>query len=123
MAQDAHFEFTDDVISNEVSAFVARLPRGLSSKDELLQALYESLQFPGYFGFNWDALSDCFRDLHWIESPVVVLVHPDVPQLEPGELDTYLELLAEAVDSWRQEEDRVFRVVFPAEARERLTLR
>jgi RNAse (barnase) inhibitor barstar len=116
MTRKTRFEFTDQNVVATPGTYVARLPAKLSSKEELLQALYEQLQLPGYFGFNWDALSDCLRDFHWLESRTVVLVHSDLPGLPPGECRTYLAVLAEAVDSWQPEEEHDFRVVFPATA-------
>jgi hypothetical protein len=35
----------------------------IRGKDDLLRATAEALQFPDYFGMNWDALLDCLRDL------------------------------------------------------------
>ena len=116
MTRKMRFEFTDEDVAATPDIYVARLPARLSSKEELLQALYERLHLPGYFGFNWDALSDCLRDFNWLESRTVVLVHSDLPGLPPGERRTYLAVLAEAVDSWQPEEEHDFRVVFPATA-------
>lgn len=32
-------------------------------RDDLLRGLAEAMQFPDYFGMNWDAVIDCLRDL------------------------------------------------------------
>ncbi|MFD9036316.1 barstar family protein [Streptomyces sp. NPDC059567] len=32
----------------------------------VFQEFYEGLRLPDYFGWNWDALSDCLRDLTWL---------------------------------------------------------
>ncbi|RME51843.1 MAG: hypothetical protein D6790_19355 [Caldilineae bacterium] len=117
MTREIPFDFTDEDVVAAADTYVARLPAKLANKDELLQALYEQLQLPGYFGFNWDALSDCLRDFHWLESRKVVLVHADLPRLTPQECRTYLAILADAVDRWKPEEDHEFRVVFPTAAR------
>lgn len=36
---------------------------GCHNKEALLQTLATSLQLPPSFGYNWDALADCLRDL------------------------------------------------------------
>lgn len=39
---------------------------GCRDKDTLLQRLSAALQLPATFGYNWDALADCLRDLGWL---------------------------------------------------------
>jgi hypothetical protein len=107
------FEFTDQAPASGPSTFVALVPAGVCEAPELLKALYERLELPGYFGFNWDALSDCLRDFHWRPEREVVLVHEDIPNLPEGELRTYLEVLCEALASWGPGETHRLRVVFP----------
>ncbi|MER6615948.1 barstar family protein [Streptomyces xantholiticus] len=55
------------------------------------QRFCESLKFPEYFGWNWNALYDCLRDLQWlspdhhiliIESAESVLSEDDVAREE-----------------------------------------
>lgn len=121
MTRKMPFDFTDQDVIAAKDTYVARLPANLANREELLQALYEQLKLPGYFGFNWDALSDCLRDFHWLESRTVVLVHTALPRLPPEECRTYLAVLAEAVDSWQPEEGHDFRVVFPTTAQAEVT--
>ncbi|MFN3186596.1 MAG: barstar family protein [Nannocystaceae bacterium] len=124
MPTDLPFEFVEGGLSEASSdVFVVRLPRGLSTKAELLTALSESLRLPGYFGFNWDALFDCLLDMHWVDARQVVLAHADVPRLPQAELRAYLEVLVDAIGSWKPDEERVLRVSFPACARAELSLR
>jgi len=33
------------------------------TRDDLLRGIADAMQFPDYFGMNWDALIDCLRDL------------------------------------------------------------
>jgi len=115
MSHGHAFEFTD---SPEVGRddYVAAVPAGITSPQSLLQVLYNALELPGYFGFNWDALSDCLRDFHWLKQHRIVLRHADVPPLPIGDLRTYLEVLVEAQSSWGPGEQHSLKVVFPAGA-------
>ncbi len=98
-------------------AFVVRIPGGLTSAAALLQAIYEAARLPGYFGFNWNALSDCLRDLNWVESHDVVVLHSDVPSLTIEDLRNYIEVLAECAESWQPDEQHSLSVIFPSRAR------
>ncbi|HUL06332.1 MAG TPA: barstar family protein [Candidatus Acidoferrum sp.] len=33
------------------------------TRDDLLRGIADAMQFPDYFGMNWDAVIDCLRDL------------------------------------------------------------
>src|SRR5262245_57105208 len=35
----------------------------LRTRDDLLRGIANAMQFPEYFGMNWDAVIDCLRDL------------------------------------------------------------
>lgn len=115
MSRDRFFNFTPP--SPSVDSFVARVPSGITSAEALLLVLYERVMFPGYFGFNWNALSDCLRDLHWISLREVVIWHADLPTLPLEDLRVYLDVLAESVASWSPGEAHSLTVVFPNDTR------
>lgn len=94
------------------TVFYARLDPGISAVTELLKALYYLLWLPGYFGFNWDALYDCLRDLDWIACKKVVLVHDALPKLSDDDLRTYLEVLRDSALDWGDDENHELEVVF-----------
>lgn len=96
--------------------FVAHLS-GLNSEDELFKQLCVKLELPDYFGYNWDAVSDCLRDFHWIEQQKIILVHDDFPLLKEHELSTYLQVLFEAVQDWKDGEEHSLEVVFSESVR------
>lgn len=107
------FTFTENSPSYDASnVFYARIDPEASSADELLKSLYYILWFPGYFGFNWDALYDCLRDLSWIPCEKVVLVHESLPKLKKEDLRVYLEVLRDSVLDWRVGEEHVLEVNF-----------
>jgi len=105
----------------EPMAFVSVIPRDISSKKDLLQRLFEILQLPGYFGFNWDALNDCLCDFHWIKQTRIVILHEDLPKLDDQELRTYLDILMGAILHWRSGMGHSLEVVFPKDALSRVS--
>jgi hypothetical protein len=119
MALALPFELTDTP-NTRADARCVVLPSGIRSVPELLQAWYERLLLPGYFGFNWDALSDCLRDLHWVDEREVLVHHMDLPALSDDELCTYLEVLAESITSWGDADPHRLVVSFPVGAQARL---
>lgn len=110
-------KFINDPQSFESDAALVVHLSGICSKDELFKQLSNKLELPDYFGHNWDALSDCLRDFHWIEQQRIIIVHDDCPQLNENELSTYLQLLFEVVLDWKEGEGHSLDVVFPESAR------
>ncbi len=102
-------------------ARIGRIPSTPSTKLELLDAIASVLDFPGYFGRNWNALWDCLGDFSWIDSRVVVMVHENLPRALPeSELRAYLEILADAVVDWKAGEAHQLVVSFPAGCRSKV---
>lgn len=108
------FTFDSNPVAPE-HAYWAHLTGSVSSKDELLDGLSHCLRFPAYFGFNWDALSDCLTDFSWIEERDVILFHCEMPVLAEPDLTTYLQILSDAVLDWRHLDQHCFKVVFKAQ--------
>ena len=94
------------------SVFYVRVDPAIRLTSELLKALYYMLWFPGYFGFNWDALHDCLTDFSWIECHKIVLVHEALPELPRDELKIYLEILRDSVVDWNNNDLHDLEVVF-----------
>lgn len=113
MSHSKTFEFSDSPELSE-DDYVANIPAGIASTELLFEALYQGLELPGYFGFNWNALSDCLRDFHWLKQRRVILRHADLPRIPGTDLRIYLDVLEEAVTSWKAGEEHLFKVVFPA---------
>lgn len=112
--QSGVFAFADDPLGcREADDFVARIPPGIATRDQLFDVLSRELELPSYFGRNWDALSDCLRDLSWIDRRRVVIAHEAVPNLDAATLRSYLVVLAECVIDWKPSEQHVVLVVFP----------
>ena len=75
-------------------------------KEQLLKHLATALRFPKEFGHNWDALEDHLTDLEWVDADAYLLHfdHLDAFAAEhPDQLETLLEILRDAVDSWNED--------------------
>ena len=45
----------------------------IETEDHLFRAVAKEMQFPDYFGMNWDAFDECLRDMEWLPSKGYVL--------------------------------------------------
>jgi RNAse (barnase) inhibitor barstar len=73
----------------------------LTDKDSLLEALGWALEFPDYFGANWDALEECLTDMSWRAGPITLhIAHAD--SLEPELLDMLKSVFLDAAAYWRE---------------------
>ena len=75
-------------------------------KSGLLTALARALDFPDWFGGNWDALADCLGDLSWRTAPgyVLALDHCHVlAKRARADFETLLEVFAATADYWREQ--------------------
>jgi hypothetical protein len=79
--------------------------KGVVSKVDLMAALEKGLALPEHFGSNWDALADCLEDADWFGSDgcVLALAHAgSYRKGHPADWSTLEDILAEAVDFWRE---------------------
>lgn len=77
--------------------------RGCIDHDAALQRIAGALQFPDWFGGNWDALADCLNDLSWLPADgyVLMLDHADGwREAEPDAFETLLEVFNDAAAEW-----------------------
>lgn len=90
---------------------------GAGGKQALMQRIAGALQFPKWFGANWDALEDCLGDLSWSRAGGHVLLFEGAADLPADERGILLDILASAAANW-MERGRPFFAVFldgPAE--------
>lgn len=94
-------------ISQAASALGFAMPaielRDCCDAGEAMQRFATALQFPGWFGDNWDALADALGDLSWLPAPgyLLLLDHAqDWREAAPDEFDLLLEILDEAAARW-----------------------
>ncbi|HMM71866.1 MAG TPA: barstar family protein [Rhodocyclaceae bacterium] len=79
---------------------------GLTGKRALLEELARAFALPEWFGYNWDALSDCLTDLSWKEAPGYVLRIAHAERWlreEPDDWRVLCDALRDVSDYWRHE--------------------
>lgn len=78
----------------------------VTDKEGFLAAIGKVLDFPDWYGHNWDALADCLSDMSWLEADgyVLVLDHADAfAAANPTDFGTALSILQETSDAWRED--------------------
>jgi len=85
--------------------------RQVAGKAALLERFAHALEFPRWFGGNWDALEDCLSDLSWTKADGHVLLIEGAADLPADERGISVEILASAAAAWA-ERKRPFFAVF-----------
>lgn len=85
-----------------------RIP--ITEKSALLKSIAKALDFPDWFGENWDALEDCLTDLSWREAAGHVLVFEGAGALAPDERGILVDVLASAAQFWAEQGKPFFAV-------------
>jgi RNAse (barnase) inhibitor barstar len=73
------------------------------TREGLLDEFARGLDFPQYFGRNWDALEDCLTDLEWLSAEAFVLIITNADQVlkkDRGDLKTFAGILTAAAAHW-----------------------
>lgn len=91
---------------------VVNIPINVTTKEQLLTHIRFQMNFPDYFGMNWDALHDCLSDLSWLSERNIIFVHESIPQLITSDLKIYLHILIDIIEFWEGDLSYNFQVVF-----------
>ncbi|MFN2200718.1 MAG: barstar family protein [Caldilineaceae bacterium] len=74
-------------------------------KASLLAQLGEAMDFPDYYGQNWDALEECITELSWLGPSACVLLYDHASVLagqHPDVFATFLDVMQLACEYWSQ---------------------
>ena len=85
--------------------FVLKVLRGdrCRTAGELFSEFARALDFPDYFGHDWDALEECLADLEWLPAKGYVLLLTDAEQIlrdDEEDYETFLEVMNDAGEAW-----------------------
>lgn len=73
------------------------------SPEGVFKEFARALEFPDYFGHNWDGLEECLADLEWLPAKGYVVLIADAQCVIPEdeeEYETLLEVLSDAGEAW-----------------------
>lgn len=103
-AKDA-FVIAEDLGNLGVTTRVLTAAR-MRTKAGLLEEFKSRLDFPNYFGYNWDALADCLADLDWLRGFAYALVVEDSQELladeSPDETKRFRDLIENVAARWAE---------------------
>jgi RNAse (barnase) inhibitor barstar len=85
-------------MSLQDGAVVRRL-RGRKMRTALFYEFSSALQFPSYFGENWNALDECLHDLEWLPARAILLVISEADELLSDRADEDLRIILEILSS------------------------
>ena len=78
--------------------------RGVRTKDELLERIASELQFPDWFGNNWDALEDCFTEARGY------FQFCDYESIGADDLGVLVDVLASSAEYWAERGEPFFAI-------------
>ena len=88
----------DEIIDAARGSKLAVARIAFADKETLLRELARALQFPKWFGGNWDALQDCLGDLSWSQARGHVLIVEDAKAGD--ELAIFMDVLGSSAEYW-----------------------
>lgn len=93
------------ILGEQPPGFVLRLIEGRKcmSKAGLLSEFSRVLEFPPYFGRNWDAFEECLTDLEWLPAAGYLIVITDAERLlihHEKDYATFIEIVQAAGKEW-----------------------
>ena len=94
-----------DSLVRRPTGFALKVIKGRHCKTpaNLFAEFARALEFPDYFGHNWDALEECLADLEWLPAKGYILLITDAEGVLPDneeEYETLLEILRDAGEAW-----------------------
>ena len=80
--------------------------RNIARKEQLLNHLATAMHFPKEFGHNWDALEECLTDMDWVDADGYLIYYEHIEGLQAtgDQFDTFVEILRDAVQSWKEDD-------------------
>ncbi len=75
-------------------------------KKSFLEKAARAMEFPNYFGHNWDAFEECVNDLSWAPASGYILLFQAPERLAKNaraDWETAVEILSAAIGNWNEQ--------------------
>lgn len=92
------FTYYEEAVMAEIDSISIYIDSQEDDKYKIYDAYYNGLGMPGYQR-NWDAFLDFLRDLEWVKTKNVYVVHRRLPSLVADDMQIYIEILYDALCS------------------------
>jgi hypothetical protein len=93
--------------SNDIGFTVFELDASrVRTPDDLMSELARVVQFPSYFGRNWDATLDLLTDLSWIPAKgyaLIITASDELARIGTQDLIRFVQVLGATIHVWRDE--------------------
>ena len=92
--------------------------KNIGGKEQLMTSVATALRLPKHFGKNWDALEECLSELEDAADGYVIYYDHIDPLLgsHPDQFETLVEILRDAVASWKEDDTAMVVVLAGAKA-------
>jgi hypothetical protein len=88
----------DEIVDAVSGSKLAVVRIAFADKDTLLKKIAAALDFPDWFGANWDALEDCLSDLSWRKAGGHVLLFEQAKPTD--DLGVLIDVLRSSAEFW-----------------------
>lgn len=100
------------------NSMTVNIPTNVRSDHDLFSLFSKELNFPDYFGDNWDALFDCLKDLSFVKEKNITIINNDIPfKNSIYDRKTYIELLVDLINHWKEHYQHKIFIYFPEDCR------
>jgi RNAse (barnase) inhibitor barstar len=75
----------------------------IRTKNDLVTSIARIMEFPDYFGHNWDALEECLKDLEWLPAKGYILLFPHPTNFinnSPADFETFTGIAISVSKYW-----------------------